>query len=132
MQGGHSIEVLAMVTYASVVSCETVCVALSITLSNVLNIMARDILNAYISVPNEEKILMSLGPEFVHENGCKKIVFQALYCLKLAGLAYLEHMYQSSKADLTHGSKYAQASLQEVEISTFVHISLCRWHTLNE
>ncbi len=48
-------DVPAVVTCISVVSRETVHIALNIAALNVLKVMAADIRNAYITVPNKEK-----------------------------------------------------------------------------
>ena len=67
--GGHMTDVPATVTYASVVSRETVRIALTIASLNALSVMAADILNAYITAPNKEKIWTLLGPEFGRDVG---------------------------------------------------------------
>jgi hypothetical protein len=43
-------------TYASVVSRETVCIALLLTVLNNIDILTVNVLNAYITVPCREKI----------------------------------------------------------------------------
>ncbi len=53
-----------MVMYASVVSHETVRIALSMAVLNILKVNAADVMNAYITAPNKEKIWMLLDPEF--------------------------------------------------------------------
>ncbi len=59
------------VTYDSVVSCETVHIALTMVALNALKVMAADIMNAYITAPNKEKIWTLLGPKFDKDKGCK-------------------------------------------------------------
>ncbi len=54
--GGYMTDMPATVIYASFVSRETVRIALNIAALNVLKTMAADIKNAYIPVPNKEKI----------------------------------------------------------------------------
>jgi hypothetical protein len=49
--GGHMTGAPTTMTYASVVSRETVCIALTIAALNDLEVKAADILNAYISGP---------------------------------------------------------------------------------
>ncbi len=51
-------DVPATVTYTSVVSRETVCIALTIASLNALKVMTADIMNAFITAPNKEKIWM--------------------------------------------------------------------------
>ncbi len=54
--GGHMTDVPPIVTYASVVSPETVRIALTMAALNALKVMAADIINAYITAPNKEKM----------------------------------------------------------------------------
>ncbi len=101
------------VTYASIVSHEMVCIALTISALNVLKVMAADIMNAYIAVPNKEEIWTLLGLEFGKDKGRKAIVVRALYGLKSACVAFRSHLadcmkqlgYGSNKADPDLGMK---------------------------
>ncbi len=79
--GGHMTDVPPTVMYASVALHETVQIALTTAALNGLKVMAADIMNAYITVPNKEKIWMLLDPEFGKEKGCKGIVVRAFYGL---------------------------------------------------
>ena len=54
--GGHTKTAPEAVTYASVVSRETVHIALTIADLNDLEVKCGDVLNAYITVPVKEKI----------------------------------------------------------------------------
>jgi hypothetical protein len=51
-------------TYASVVSGESVCIGLLIAVFNILSILAADIQNAYLTSPFDEKLYTVHGPEF--------------------------------------------------------------------
>eukprot|EP01082_Thalassiosira_pseudonana_P005598 g5187.t1 g5187 contig19:120121-121928(-) len=62
--GGHTTEAPPTLTYASVVSRETVRIALTMAALHGLPIMAAAVMNAYVTAPNKEKIWMTLGPEF--------------------------------------------------------------------
>jgi len=62
--GGHTTQAPATMTYASVISRETVRVALTIAALNALEVKGGDIANAYLTAPNLEKIWVTLGPEF--------------------------------------------------------------------
>ncbi len=94
-------------TYASIVSCETACIALTMAALNALKVMATYIINMYITAPNKEKIWMLLGPEFGKDKGLTTIVVRALYRLKSASAAFRSHQtdcmrqlgYKSNKAD---------------------------------
>ena len=60
--GGHMNTAPAAVTYASVVSRETVRIDLTIAALNDLEVQCGDVLNAYITAPVKEKIWTYLGP----------------------------------------------------------------------
>jgi Reverse transcriptase (RNA-dependent DNA polymerase) len=105
--GGHVTEVPAVMTYASVVSRESVQIALTLAALNDLEVKASDIMNAYLTSPCEEKIWMVLGSEFGGNAGRKAILVRALYGLKSAGASFGRHLadcmrmlgYTSCKAD---------------------------------
>ena len=78
------------ITYFSVVSRETVCIALTMAALLELEVKAADVLNAFVTAPNCEKILMVLGPEFGDNDGKCPVIVKALYSLKSAG-AFLGH-----------------------------------------
>jgi hypothetical protein len=80
--GGHTTEAPATVTYASVVSRESVRVALLLAALNNLEVKTADIENAYITAP----------PEFGSEAGKKAFVVRALYGLKSAGASFRNHL----------------------------------------
>ncbi len=90
--GGHMTEAPPTLTYASVVSRETVRIALLTAALNNLDVWAADVLNAYITAPNREKIWTTLGKEFGEDCGKKAIVVRALYGLKSAGAAFRAHL----------------------------------------
>ncbi len=54
--GDHKTEAPATITYASVVSCETMRIALMLAVLNDLQVKAGDVLNAYITAPVKEKV----------------------------------------------------------------------------
>ncbi len=107
LAGGHTTDVPPTIAYASVVSSETVCIALIMASLNVLKVIPADIMNAYITAPNKEKIWMQLGPEFGKDKGRKALVVQDLYGFKSASAAFRSHLadcmrhlgYESNKAD---------------------------------
>jgi len=90
--GGHMTEQPAVMTYASVVSRETVRIALTIAALNDLEVKAADIQNAYLTAPCEEKIFTILGAEFGPDQGKKAIIVRALYGLKSAGASFGRHL----------------------------------------
>jgi 23S rRNA A2030 N6-methylase RlmJ len=77
------------------VSRETVRIALLITLLNNVDIWAADVLNAYITVPCQEKICTTLGKEFGDNCGRKVIVVHAPYGMKSEVLP-LVHTWQDT------------------------------------
>ena len=95
------------ITYASIVSQETVRLALTIAALNDLEVKVDDVLNAYITAPITEKVWTTLGPEFGPDAGNTAIIVRALYGLKSAGAAFRAHLasfmrqmgYSSCKAD---------------------------------
>ena len=90
--GGHTTEAPATVTYASVVSRESVRIALLLAALNDVEVKTADIENAYITAPCSEKIYTTLGPEFGSEAGKKAFVDRALYGLKSAGASFRNHL----------------------------------------
>jgi hypothetical protein len=68
--GGHTTEVPdSLITYLSVVSRDSVSIALMIAALNDLKVMACDIQNAYLTADCMEKIWTTGGPEFGSEAG---------------------------------------------------------------
>ncbi len=76
------------ITYASVVSSETVCLALTFASLNDLKVKVGDVLNAYITAPVKEKVWIILGPEFGHDSGKSAVIVHALYGLNSADAAF--------------------------------------------
>ena len=105
--GGHMTEAPAVMTYASVVSRETVRIALTMAALNDLEVKASDVQNAFLTAPCEEKIWTTLGSEFGPDQGKKALLVRALYGLKSAGGSFGRHIadcmrtlgYQSCSAD---------------------------------
>ena len=63
------IEVLKTLTYASVVSRETVRIALTIAALNDLEVKMADVQNAFLTAPCSELIHTTLGPAFGKTKG---------------------------------------------------------------
>ncbi len=105
--GGHITKAPATITYASVVSRKTICIAFLMAALNDLHVKVGDVLNAYITAPITEKVWAFLGPEFSIDAGKSAIIVHALYGLKSAGAAFCMHLasfmrqmgYTSCKAD---------------------------------
>ncbi|KAI2502052.1 Reverse transcriptase (RNA-dependent DNA polymerase) [Fragilaria crotonensis] len=91
--GGHMTATPpASVTYATVVSRESVRIALTLAALNDLEVKTADIENAYLTAPVGEKIWCVLGPEFGDDAGKKSIIVRALYGLKSAGASFRNHL----------------------------------------
>ena len=105
--GGHKTTTPNTLTYASVVSRDSVRIAFTIAALNGLDVLACDIQNAYLTAPCKEKIYTIAGPEFGSDCGKVFIITRALYGLKSSGAAFrtflAEHLhdigYVPSKAD---------------------------------
>ena len=106
--GGHTTEVPeSLITYSSVVSRDSVRIALTIAGLNGMKVMACDIQNAYLTADCREKIWTVAGPEFGSEAGTIFLVKKALYGLKSAGAAFrslladtlMDMGYKPTKAD---------------------------------
>jgi hypothetical protein len=76
--GGHRTEAPATITYASVVSPETVHLALTIASLNDLDVKVGDVLNIYINAAVKEEVWTILGPEFGHNAGRSDIIVHVL------------------------------------------------------
>ena len=90
--GGHMTDPPASITYASVVSRESVRIAFLIAALNDLDIAAADIGNAYINAPCRERVGITCGPEWGPLEGRKAKVIRALYGLKSSGAAWRSHL----------------------------------------
>ncbi len=88
MAGGHQTKAPATITYASVVSRETVRLTLTFVSLNDLEVKVGNVLNAYITAPVKEKVWTVFGPEFGHESGKSAVIVHAVYRLKSAGAAF--------------------------------------------
>ena len=93
--GGHMTDTPNTLTYSSVVSHDSVHIALTIVALNELNVMACDIQNAYLTANCREKIWTHAGPEFGSESGSIMIVKKALYGLKRSGAAFRSHLAEN-------------------------------------
>ena len=128
----------ASITYASVVTKETVGIALTIATLNELKVKCGDVMNAYITAPCSEKIWTVLGSEFGEDQGKYAIIVRALYGLKSSGAAFRKHLarcmasldYKSCLADPDlwyraqvdgHGKEYYSYILCYVDDILVIH-----------
>ena len=96
--GGHVTKPPSSLTYASVVSRESVRIAFLLAALNDLDILAGDIGNAYLNAPCSEKIFTICGPEFGSEHqGRVAVIVRALYGLKSSGAAWRAHLAETMR-----------------------------------
>ena len=53
--GGHTMDTPSSITYSSVVSRDSVCIAFLVAALNDLDVMSADIGNAYLNAPNKKR-----------------------------------------------------------------------------
>lgn len=91
--GGHKTEPPQSITYASVVSRDSVRIAFMIAALNDLDILAADVQGAYLNAPCKERVYTICGPEFgARLEGRVGIIKKALYGLKSSGFAWRSHL----------------------------------------
>ena len=88
-------------TYSSVVSRDSVRIALTVAAMNNLDILVCNIEGAYLTAKCRQKIYITAGPEFGSEQGSTMIVKMALYGLKSSGAAF-----RSKLAGVLHNLNY--------------------------
>jgi hypothetical protein len=90
--GGHTTDAPQVMTYASVVSIDSVRIALTLAALNDLDVTTSEIENAYLTAPITEKVWTVLGPEFGDDAGKRALILRALYGLKSAVAAFRNHL----------------------------------------
>jgi hypothetical protein len=93
--GGHMTDTPSYLTYSSVVSRDSVRIALMIAALNDLDILAADVGNAYLNAETKEKVYAIAVPEFGSKQGQTIIITRALYGLKSSGAAWRAHFAES-------------------------------------
>ena len=130
--GRHKTNAPPTITYASVISRETVRIALLMAALYNRKVKVGDVLNAYITAPITEKVWMVLGPKFGADAGKSAIIVGALYGLKSSGAAFWERLasfmrkmgYTSCKGDLTYGIKLRPGLSTIVDIARTFCVTL--------
>jgi Reverse transcriptase (RNA-dependent DNA polymerase) len=91
--GGHMTDVPKESVYSSVVSRDSVRIALTIASLNQLDVLAADVQNAYLNAPTKEKTYTIAGPEFGPENEGRPVqIVRALYGLRSSGARWRDHI----------------------------------------
>ena len=80
-------------TYAGVVSCESVRIALTYAALNEIDVTCADVMNAFLQAPSSEKHYVICGPEFGIEHvGKRALIVRALYGGKTSGSDFWKHL----------------------------------------
>jgi Reverse transcriptase (RNA-dependent DNA polymerase) len=90
--GGHMISTPPNLTYSSVVSRETVRIALTMAALHDLDVATSDVQNAFLTAPCDEKVWTILGPEFGVDAGRPALIVRALYGLGSASASFSKHL----------------------------------------
>ena len=90
--GGHMTEAPKTLTYASVISRETVRITLTIAALNDLEVKTAGVQNAFLTAPCSESIHMTLGPEFGEDQGKTAVIVCTLYGLTSAEASFRNHL----------------------------------------
>lgn len=72
--GGHTTKTLNSITYLSVVSCDSICIHLTIFAPYEVNVLSCNIQNTYLTAPEREKIRTKTGPKFGTEDHNKIVL----------------------------------------------------------
>ena len=86
--GGHMAEAPSSLTYSSVVSRDSVRIALMIAALNGLKVLACDIQNNFLTAKCREKCFTRSGPEFGSDRGKLMLITRALYGLKTSSASF--------------------------------------------
>ena len=90
--GGHKTDPPMQLTYSSVVSRESVWIALLMAALHDVDLLAADIGNAYLNMKTQEKVYIITGPKFVPLNHNRvAIIVWVLYGLKSSGTMRSPH-----------------------------------------
>jgi hypothetical protein len=89
---GRVTDIPHTMTYASAVLRESVRIALTLSALNDFDLKMADIENAYLTAPITENMWGVLGPEFGDDAVKRALIVQALYGLKSAGAAFMNHL----------------------------------------
>ena len=92
--GGEMINTLDTITYSSVVTRETVYIALKLAELHDLEVKVVNVLNAYLMAPNHEMIWTVVGPELGDDAGKLAILVRALYGFKSVGASFRAYLAQ--------------------------------------
>jgi hypothetical protein len=72
-------------------------IALNLASLNDVDVKMANIENSYLTAPLTEKVWTVLGPEFGYDDGKRALIARALYGLKSAGAAFMNHLAECIK-----------------------------------
>eukprot|EP00978_Attheya_sp_CCMP212_P031213 scaffold117251_cov65-Attheya_sp.AAC.2 len=104
---GNETEPPTAQTYASVVSRDSVMIALLYAALNDLEVLSCDVTNAYLNADCREKIWVQAGPEFGEDEGLVMIIKKALYGLTKSSGASWRNMISQTMLDAGYENTYA-------------------------
>ena len=93
----HMTNTPSTITYASVVSRETLKIALTMVVLHDMSVKTADIMNAYIKALCGEIFYTIVGMEFGPDEGKLDVIVWALYGLKIAGAFFRNHLSDCMK-----------------------------------
>ena len=99
-------EAPSSITYSSVVSRDSVCLAFVLAALNDLDVMMCDIGNAYLNAPCREKIWFKGGCETGEDKGKVLVMTRAIYGLKSSGASW--RSMSTGERTLTYGNDLQQ------------------------
>jgi hypothetical protein len=94
--GGHQTKVPKALVYSSVVSRNSVQIALTTASLNGLDVLAVDVQNAYLNAPTKDKCYTIAGPELGPDNeGRPILIVRSLYGIRSSGACWRDHLAES-------------------------------------
>lgn len=97
---GDQTDPPASITYASVVTRESVRIGFLAAALNDLRVLSGDVAGAYLNAPCAERVHTYLGPEFGDDMGKLAIIKKALYGLRSAGFAWRSYCAEVMRTSL--------------------------------
>ena len=112
--GGHTTEAPASLDYSSVLSRDSVRIALTIYDLNGLKVLACNIQNNFLNAKCIEKCYTRAGPEFGSDRGNLMLITRALYGLKKSSASFWSYLAETLyELGYTHTKADADAWLQK-------------------
>ena len=97
---GDQTDPPSSITYASVVTRESVRIGFLVAALNDLKVLSADVAGAYLNAPCAERVHTVLGPEFGDNAGKVAVIKKALYGLRSAGFAWRSYCEEIMRTSL--------------------------------